>query len=271
MLDAMPDQARGLRELFQSSDLPPGLTVLPMAIARRGMGFHSVVTNIAAGWARLGKRVIVLEGAAKSVSHTLGMRLQHDLSALLSGEREFDEIAVEVSAGLHLVKAQQGIAELAQAAADPADVYHALQCHEPAFDIAIVVGHVPHVAALTTSWEEMVFVTNPDDAALRATYAEMKRAHSEHGHNAFRILVNRVDDEQQGIAAFRRLADTTRRFIGVGIEYGGSLSRDAAFVAADRKQCTVFDIASAGSAATSISQLLRSMRSWHLGRYIARQ
>jgi MinD-like ATPase involved in chromosome partitioning or flagellar assembly len=81
------------------------------------------------------------------------------------------------------------------------------------------------------------------------------------------VLVNRVDDERDGIAAFKRLAVTARKFLGVSIEYGGSVPRDAAFVAADRAQSSVYSVAAASNAAGRISQLVQSMQAWRLGRY----
>ncbi len=258
------DQATGLREMFEP---PPGLLVLPMAAARLGTGFYSLVTNIAACHARLGQRVIVIDTGAKGVAHALGLRIPHDLAHLLSGEREFHEVAANAAEGFHVLKAQRGITELAKMAGDPAELFLGFRRLEEPFDIAILAGHAAEVAAMTRSQDDLIFVTNPEGEALTATYAGIKRAHVEHGQHAVRVLINRVDDEHEGIVAFKRLAGTARKFLGVGIEYGGSIPRDAAFVAAERAQCSVYRVASAGSAATRISQLVQTMQAWRLGRY----
>ena len=63
-----------------------------------------------------------------------------------------------------------------------------------------------------------VVVTNPDEITMRATYGEIKRAHQEQHHAAFRVVVNRAHDEKTGLTAFRRLADTTRRFVGIELK-----------------------------------------------------
>jgi flagellar biosynthesis protein FlhG len=263
-MNATRDQATGLREMFEP---PPGLAVLPMAATRLGTGFHSLVTNIAACYARSGQRVIVIDTSAKGVAHALGLRINHDLANLLSGEREFHDVAVSAAEGFHVLKAQKGIPEFARTAGDPAELFLGFRRLAEPFDIAILAGHVADVAAMTRSQDDVVFVTNPESEALTATYAGIKRAHAEHGQNAFRLLINRVDDEHEGIVAFKRLADTARKFLGVSIEYGGSIPRDAAFVAAERAQCSVYHVASAGGAATQISQLVQSMQAWRLGRY----
>lgn len=264
MLDAATDQATGLRHLFERR---PGIAVVSIATSGRSIGFHSLVTNIAACYAKLGQRVIVIDTGARGIADVLGLRMRHDLTHLLSGEREFDDVVVRAAEGLYLLKAQKGIPEFVEMSGDPAELFLDFRRLEAPFDVVIIAGQVAQVAAMTRSHDDLVFVTSPEGAALTAAYVEIKRAHVEHGQNKFRVLVNRVDDEREGIAAFKRLAATARKFLGVGIEYGGSVPRDAAFVAADRAQCSVYGVAAAGSAATRISQLVQSMQSWRLGRY----
>lgn len=263
MFDVAHDQATGLREMFEQ----PGLTVVPIAATRRGMGYRSIVVNLAAAFARTGARVVVIDTGPAATGAALGLRLQHDLADLLSGEREFDEVIVKASDGLHLIKAQKGIPEFIETAGDPVQLYLGFRRLDEPFDVAILAGSVPEVAAMTRNQDELVFVTSAEGEALTATYAEIKRAHAEHEQLAFRVIVNRVDDDQEGIVAFKRLAETARKFMGVSVEYGGSVLRDAAFVAADRAQRTIFNVAPAGDAAKRVAELVQSMQAWRLGRY----
>jgi flagellar biosynthesis protein FlhG len=264
MHDSARDQATGLREMFEP---PPGLAVVPMASARRGMGFHSLVANIAACFARNGQRVIVIDTCNRGTASVLGLRMQHDLTQLLSGDRQFHDVAVQAAEGLYILKAQKGIPAFVEMSGDPAELFLGFRRLKEPFDVAILAGQVAEISAMTRSQDDLVFVTSPEDEALTATYAGIKRAHAEHSQNAFRVLVNRVDDEHDGIVAFKRLAETARKFLGVRIDYGGSVPRDAAFVAADRAQCSVYGVASASNAARQISQLVQSMQAWRLGRY----
>ena len=264
MRDGARDQAPGRRDMFEP---PPGLAVVPMAAAQRGMGFHLLVTNIAACFARSGRRVIVIDACARGTAQLLGLRVPHDMASLLSGDRQFDDVAVRGVEGIYLLKAQNGIPAFVKMAGDPTELFLGFRRLKEPFDVAILAGHVAEICALTRRQDDVVFVTSPEAAALTATYAGIKRAHMEHSQSAFRILVNCVDDECDGIAAFRRLADTARKFLGVNIDYGGSVPRDAALVAAERAHCSVFGVAAAGDAAVRISRLVQSMQVWRLGRY----
>lgn len=265
MFENAVDQASGLRELFE---LPAGLAVVPMIAARSSMGFRSLVTNIAAGYARLGQRVIVIDAGTAGTGAALGLRTPNDLAQLLSGECEFDDVVVQAPDGLFVLKAHKGIPEFVQMSGDPSDLFLAFRRLEKPFDVAILAGHVSEVAAMTREDDDLVLVTNADSGALTATYAEIKRAHAEHGHRAFRVLINRVDDQHEATVAFKRLAATARRFLGVGIEYGGAVFRDAVFTSADRSQCSIFGVNTKSSAAAQMSQLVKSMQAWRLGRYV---
>lgn len=264
MFEAAQDQATGLREMFEQ---PPGLAVLPMVATRRGMGFRTLVTNIASAYAKLGQRVIVIDAGPAGSAHTLGMRVPLDLANLLSGDRPFQDVAVQASEGMYIINGQKGIPAFVEMAGDPEELFLGFRRLEQPFDVAILAGNTPEVATLTRNEDEIVFVTNADSESLTATYAEIKRARTEYEQNAFRVLVNRVDDEGEGIKAFKRLAETARKFLGVSIEYGGSVGRDSAFGAADRVQRSVYSVAAASNAARQLSQLVQSMQAWRLGRY----
>jgi len=264
MPDALRDQATGLREMFEPA---PGLAVLPITAARQGTSFHSLVTNIAAGHARRGRQVIVIDCQARGVAHALGMRPHHDLAEMLSGECPLAEVAMATADGFHILPAQQGIADFVRNAGDTTELFLGFRRLSAPYDVAILAGGAQQVAALTQDQDDLVMVTDPEGEALTAAYADIKRAHAEHGQHGFRVVLSRVDDEQQGLAAFRRLAQTARRFLGVRVEYGGSVPRDAAFVTADRAQCSVYGVAAASAAAQRISQLVEAMQAWRLGRY----
>jgi flagellar biosynthesis protein FlhG len=264
MFEAEQDQATGLREMFEQ---PASLAVLPMVATRRGMGFRSLVTNIAAACTKLGQRVVVIDAGPAGTAYTLGMRVPLDLANLLSGDRTFEDVAVRASEGIYVINAQKGIPAFVAMAGDAEELFLGFRRFEQPFDIAILAGHVPEVASMTRNQDDIVFVTNTDSESLTATYAEIKRAHSEYEQNAFRVLVNRVDDEREGLNAFKRLAETARKFLGVSIEFGGSIARDSAFGTADRAQRSVYNVAATSNAAKQISQLVQSMQAWRLGRY----
>jgi flagellar biosynthesis protein FlhG len=259
-----PDQATGLRAMFAQA---PGLSVMPVVATRRGMGFRSMVTNIAACYARLGQRVVVIDTGPAAAALSLGLRLPHDLATLLSGERKFNEVAIRAADGFYILNGQKGIPAFVELAGNPAELFLGFRRLADPFDVAILAGRVGEVAAMTSNQDDLIFITNPDADALTSTYAEIKRAHALHQQIAFRVLVNRVDNDHEGIAAFNRLAQATRRFLGVSVEYGGCITRDSAFAVADRAQRSVYNVEAAGIAAKQISQLVQSIPTWRLGRY----
>lgn len=264
MFNGARDQATGLREMFEPL---PALSVVPISSARRGMGLRSLVVNLAVGCARAGQRVVVIDAGAAGIAQALGLHIPHDLASLLAGDREFEDVVGQSSEGPYILKAQKGLCEYIDAAGDPEALFLGFRRLEQPFDVAILTGHTDEIAAMTRNQDDLVFVTSPEAEALTATYAEIKRAHADHEQLAFRVLVNRVDTDNEGLVAFKRLATTARKFLGASIEYGGSITRNTAFAMADRGQCSVFGASDASNAARQIAQLVQSMQAWRLGRY----
>ena len=265
MFNAAIDQATGLREMFEPQS---GLMVLPMVAARRNMGFRALVTNIAACHAGQGRRTLLVDATVAGVGGALGLRVPYELTQLQSGEREFDEVAVQASEKMFVLRAQRGLAALFDSPDGPNRFCLELRRPPQSFDVVLFAGPLDPVAAMAQDQDDLVFVTAADSDALTATYADIKRACGEYRQCAIRLLVNRVNDERDGMAAFQRLAETAHKFLGIDIEYGGAIVRDAGFVVADRAQCTVFDTAPAGAAAKKITRLVDSMQAWRLGRYV---
>ncbi|MBL8510781.1 MAG: hypothetical protein JNM52_03965 [Betaproteobacteria bacterium] len=263
MFETIHDQATGLREIFAES----GLMVLPMTAVRPGMGYRTMVVNVAASLVKAGQRVVVVDTGPAQIAESLGVQVDYELCDLLSGEREFHEVVGRSAEGIYVLKAALGIRGFIDAAGDISQLFFGFRRLAQPFDVVILAGAVAETAPMTREEDELVMVASNDSQALTATYAAIKQAHTEYGKTAFRILLNRVDDAEAGYAAHLRLADTARRFLGVHVEYAGAIPTDATFAAADRARRSVFSLEPAGEAGRSLELLAEAIPMWRVGRY----
>ena len=87
------DQASGLRKMRTNNRVK----VITVTGGKGGVGKSNVTLNVAVAMAAQGKRVLVLDAdlGLANIDVMLGLRVQRNLSHVLSGECTLDEIIVE--------------------------------------------------------------------------------------------------------------------------------------------------------------------------------
>ena len=91
----MIDQASGLRKMQNSQQIK----VIAVSGGKGGVGKTNVSLNTAIALAQLGKKVLVLDAdlGLANVDVMLGLRVKRNLSHVLSGECELDDIIIDLS------------------------------------------------------------------------------------------------------------------------------------------------------------------------------
>ena len=99
------DQASGLRKMKQSK-----VKVIAVTGGKGGVGKTNISLNMAIAMAEQGKRVLVLDAdlGLANVDVMLGLRVQKNLSHVLSGQAELRDILIEGPAGIKIVPATSG-------------------------------------------------------------------------------------------------------------------------------------------------------------------
>src|SRR6185503_16942215 len=92
----------------------PPVRVIAVASGKGGVGKTNVVANLAVTLARRGTRVWVLDAdvGLANLDVVYGVRRTHTLEAVLRGERRLADVVAEGPAGVRLIPAASGVAEL---------------------------------------------------------------------------------------------------------------------------------------------------------------
>ncbi|MDX1392127.1 MAG: AAA family ATPase, partial [Rheinheimera sp.] len=90
--DITDDQANGLRRMNKQM-----VKVISVTGGKGGVGKTNVTLNLAMALAQLGKRVLVLDAdlGLANCDVMLGLRVEKNLSHVLAGEIELDDIIIE--------------------------------------------------------------------------------------------------------------------------------------------------------------------------------
>lgn len=262
MLELATDQAEGLRAMFR----PQRLRVLTLCAAVRGVGYTSVMVNLAVGLARRGLRVVVLDAGRGLVAPALGLTARYELMHLLTGERDFGGVVLNGPEGICVLPASRGVHALVDAKHDPADLFGAfLNVREP-FDFVLLSVPATSAAALTHREDEISYVVDGSDECIRQTYGEMKQLSTQFGRRYFRLIYNRVNGNEAA-AVHHRMAQAAKKFLDSELEFGGYVPRDLAIKSAQGGFCSVFAMNEQSAAAQSFEQLASSADFWRIGEF----
>ncbi len=213
------DQAAGLRRLLGNI----GPRVLPVAGGADGEERAGVVVELASAATAQGYSVVVLDQTRGQVARILGLRPRYDLQHLLSGEKQFEEVAVETGSGIRIVPATRGITELAGQPEHATSFFHAFARLERPANLVIFNIEDPLTAAelMPCVDAEVLLVANASAASITGAYTHVKQMMNARGIANFRVLVGGVIDEVESRLAFEKLAATAGRFLRARLELGG--------------------------------------------------
>jgi flagellar biosynthesis protein FlhG len=137
MAEELNDQASGLRRMVK----PELVRVVAVTGGKGGVGKTNVSINLAVAWAELGKRVMVLDAdlGLANIDVVLGLHPEYDLSHVLRGECDLEEVVIEGPNGIKVVPAASGIQQMAELSeAEHAGLIRAFSDLATSLDVLIV-------------------------------------------------------------------------------------------------------------------------------------
>lgn len=207
-LDPGSDQASGLRQLFNSQ----ALSVLPVCgssplieLLARALASHS--------------RVVVVDEEGTALMKAFHKTAAYELADLLSGQREFQEVAIRVNDKLSLLAAQTGLQKFLHYAEENHLSGESLFAgfmgiSRPCRWLLINALHIKSAAALVRGQGDLLMVVPDTTEGMKRAYTEIKEAALDIPDMQLRVAVQ-SDNDEQARRVFRCLAETTERFFRV--------------------------------------------------------
>ena len=234
--------------------LTPAVRVVAVASGKGGVGKTNVTANLAVTLARRGTRVWVLDAdlGLANVDLVYGVRPAHTIEAVLRGERRLSEVVVDGPAGVRLVAAASGTAELT--ALSPAqqlcilDEVDALDGELDVLLIDVAAGISSNVLYFAAAASETLVVTTPEPTAVADAYALIKTLATRWERRTFPVVVNMAASAADAETTFARLAAVAQRFLSVRLDFAGWVPFDDAVPRAVRAH-TPFVLAAPGAPA----------------------
>jgi flagellar biosynthesis protein FlhG len=258
------DQASSLRRMNQSRLIK----VIAVTGGKGGVGKTNVTLNTAISLAQQGKRVMVLDAdlGLANVDVLLGLRVEKNLSHVLSGECTLDEVLVEGPYGIKIAPATSGSQSMTELTPiEHAGLIRAFSELQSQIDILIVdtaAGISDMVLSFSKASQDIMMVVCDEPTSLTDAYALIKILNKEHGIFRFKIVANMVRSMREGDELFSKLTKVTNRFLDVALELVAVIPFDENVRKSVRKQKAVVEAFPTSPAAMAIRRLAKKAMEW---------
>ena len=260
----MIDQASGLRKMQQQNQIK----VIAVSGGKGGVGKTNVSLNTSIALAQMGKRVLVLDAdlGLANVDVMLGLRVKKNLSHVMSGECELDDIIIEGPAGIKIIPATSGTQSMVDLTpSEHAGLIRAFSDMQTKFDVLIVdtaAGISDMVLSFARAAQDVLLVVCDEPTSITDCYALMKLLSRDHEVFKFKVVANMVRSPKEGQQLFGKLAKVSDRFLDVALELVGVIPFDENIRKSVRKQQAIVEAFPDSPASRAFKALASKVAKW---------
>ncbi|MCL5256763.1 MAG: MinD/ParA family protein [Chloroflexi bacterium] len=240
-LRALAGMAKARQEPINREPGAEAARLLAFASGKGGVGKTTMVANLALALAESGHRVMVLDAdlGLANIDLLFGISPTYTLGNVVRGEQSLADIITTGPKGVMIVPGGSGLKELADLPRlRRQELIHSIQRLRERADIILMdtaAGVSQDVLGFVTFADRVVVVTTPEPTAVTDAYALMKLGLQE-GQSNFALVVNMAKSAAEATATAKTLISVTKRFLGLPLDYLGSVPVDAHVSSSIRQQ-----------------------------------
>lgn len=245
----MMDQAENLRQMLKENDnvkIDKSYSkVIAVASGKGGVGKSNLVANLAINFVSLGKKVVIIDAdlGLANIEVLFGAIPTKNLSHVLYDDLDINEALTEGPLGIKFLSGGSGLRELSKINnREQKRVIDTFNYLDDIFDIILIdtgAGISDIVINFIKASNQVILITTPEPTAITDAYALIKIIQEESASDVINLVVNRVDDEQEGLEVFNKLNTVSEKFLGINPVCLGFLPQDLNLVSAVKKQSPI--------------------------------
>ncbi len=231
----MADQAETLREIMKNkpAEARAKTRIITIASGKGGVGKTNISTNLAIAYARLGKRVILMDAdlGLANVNVILGIIPKYNLYHLIRRQKTMSEIIMDTNYGIQIVAGASGFSKIANLTHDERDAFVHDLSELSAADVIIIdtsAGVSDNVLSFVAAADEAIIVTTPEPTAITDAYGIIKIIATEIDNLSLslKLVVNRVSSVTEGKRVAERVINIAGQFLNLKVDYLGYVYED---------------------------------------------
>lgn len=208
-----------------------GLQVYTIASGKGGVGKTNLVISLAIALQREGKRALIIDAdlGLANVDILLGVNPKATLYDVMFKGKSLQEAIFEGPEGIHIIAGGSGILELSKLDILEKRSFVTQFKQIEGYDVILIdtgAGISMNQLSFITFSDEVILVATPEPTSITDVYSVIKIISSLKLKRRTKVVFNRVRNEKEGQASFDKLNGTTRRFLGISLEYLGFIYDD---------------------------------------------
>ena len=241
----MEDQATKLREMMRhknnsyerSSGRKEGkeTRIITVTSGKGGVGKTNVSINMALAYARMGKKVVVMDAdlGLANVNVMLNMIPKYNLYHVIRKQKTMQEIMVDTEYGISIVAGASGFSKIANLNDSERQYFISELERLSAADIIIIdtsAGVSSNVLDFVAAANDAVIVTTPEPTAITDAYGIIKIIATEINNlnMGLKLVVNKVKNVAEAKKVADKMISITGQFLNLKVEYLGFIYDDEA-------------------------------------------
>jgi len=247
----MEDQAEKLREIMKrkkdnsiptksASSAKSGAKavenkarIITVTSGKGGVGKTNLSVNMAIAFARLGKKVVVMDAdlGLANVNVMLNMIPKYNLYHVIKKQKTIREILVETEYGISIVAGASGFSQIANMGEDDRKDFIAELDSLSNADIIIIdtsAGVSSNVLDFIAAADDAVIITTPEPTAITDAYGIIKIIATEYDslNMGLKLVVNRAKGAAEAKSVADRMINIAGQFLNLKVDYLGFIYDD---------------------------------------------
>jgi flagellar biosynthesis protein FlhG len=231
----MTDQAEQLREIMRSKNGTgkQKTRIIAVASGKGGVGKTNLSINIALAYARLGKKVIVMDAdlGLANVNVVLGIIPKYNLYHLIRKQKNLQEILLDTNYGIQIIAGASGFSKIANLSDEEREHFIEELAGLSEADVIVIdtsAGVSHNVLDFIAAADEALIVTTPEPTAITDAYGIIKIIATEidNMNLGLKLIVNRVKSVTEGKKVSERVISIAGQFLNLKVDYLGYVYDD---------------------------------------------
>ena len=205
--------------------------ILTVTSGKGGVGKTNISVNLAIYLARQGHRTCLFDAdlGLANINILLGIYPEYNLKDVMDGEKTLKEIIIKDKSGIDIIPGSSGVSEMETLTSEQLSGLAGAFAELEEYDYLIFdtsAGVSKSVIAFCMNASEVVLVITPEPTSLTDAYALMKILTMNGYKKTTKVVVNQSKNSKTAQIAYKKLKDTTRKFLGVELSPLGTIVSD---------------------------------------------